>query len=122
MIHTELEIDRIKVLLNAFISKKRFSITDGQKVCLSYSINANSVTIFESRSDPNDSQHIKTFPITNIRYFESWDCWQVVFLDEDLEWHAYEPEPDLEVESFEGALELIHDKFKYTWLIPEKEK
>ena len=113
MILANLEIERIKVLLNAFISRKRHSITDGQKVCLSYSINAHSVTIFENRYDPDDPQAIKAFPITNIRHFESWDCWQVVFLNEVLEWHAYEPEPDLEVESFERALEVIHDKFKY---------
>ena len=112
MILTDLRIEGIKVLLNSFIAKKRFSVSDGQKVCLSYSINEHSVTIFENRSNLNDPEGITVFPIANIRYFESWDCWHVVFLNEDLEWHAYEPDPDLEVESFDGALEVIHEKLE----------
>ena len=112
MIPTELEIERIKVLLNAFISKKRHTVIDNQKICLSYSINEHSVTIFENRSDPDDSEGIKVYPIANIRYFESWNCWQVVFLNEDLEWHAYEPETDLEEETFEGALKQINEKLE----------
>ena len=107
----DLENDKLTDCLNAFISKMRFPIVEGQLIRLSYSIHSDNVTLFENRSDPYDSKQIKAYPIATIRYFESKDCWQVVFLNEDFEWHVYESEKNPEVRSFEDALQLIHVKF-----------
>ena len=108
----DLEIERITDRLSAFTSKMRYPIIEGQLVKLSYSIHSHSITIFENRSDPYDPKEIKAFPIATIRYFESRDCWQVDFLNEDFEWHVYEPEQFPEARCFEEALELIHVKLK----------
>ena len=116
MILTESNSDRIKVLLEEFVARTRYSIEDEQEAHLSYAINPHSVTILENRSDPHTAEGIKVFPIANVRYFDTFDCWHVVFLNEDVEWHAYEPEQDLEAESLSEALEFINKKLSQRFI------
>lgn len=106
------KLERIKDLLNGYIAKKRFSAIDDQKVCLSYSIHSESISLFENRTDPHTSRNIKVFPIANIRHFESSGGWRVSFLNDDLLWDDYEEDPQAERESFESAMKLVHQRLK----------
>ena len=76
-----------------FLDRKRPKESIRSKVDLSYTIEKQSVIIFEIRPDWRRPKEIVEIPIAKATYVMTKKMWKVFWKQADMKWHAYTPEP-----------------------------
>ena len=106
MAFTEFEAKRISKVVGAFISEHRPPPHIRPKLDLAYRLKAQSVVIFEVRprwrGAPGETME---HAVAKASYIKTRELWRVYWQRADLNWHSYEPAP--EVGSIEKFLALV---------------
>jgi hypothetical protein len=108
MAFSELEMARVRKALDAFMVKRRPPAHIRPELDLGSRISGQSVEIFEVRpvwrGRPGEKME---HPAAKATFVRSRGAWRVFWMRRDLEWHGYEPAP--EVESIEAFCVLVDE-------------
>ena len=104
---SEFEIKRCERELDKFLSKRRPPAHIRHAVDLRYRIVGQSVEIFEVRPHWRDASRRIEARVAKATYVKTQKIWKVFWRKRDLQWHAYDPAP--EVESIEDFLALVSE-------------
>lgn len=105
MAFTEIEMQRCKKLVAAFIEKRRPPLHIRPELDLGFRVEGQSVEIFEIRSVWRNPEEKMEHPVAKATYVKTQDIWKVYWMRADLKWHAYAPLP--EVAKLEEFLQLV---------------
>ena len=93
---TQLEIARVNRSVGAFIEQRRPAPHIRPQLDLGYRIKGQSVEIFEIRPVWRGAPGEKLeHSVAKATYVRSKDRWRVFWQRADLNWHGYEPAPDV---------------------------
>ena len=104
---SEFEIKRCEKKLESFLERKRPAPAVRSGVDIGYSIEKQSVEIFEIRPQWDDPTQKITIPLAKATYVKSRGIWKVYWRRADMKWHRYEPART--VKFFEGFLDLVEE-------------
>jgi hypothetical protein len=105
MAFTEIEMQRCKKLVAAFIEKRRPPLHIRPQLDLGCRVKEQSVEIFEIRPVWRNPEEKMEHPVAKATYVKSQDIWKVYWMRADLKWHTYAPLP--EVAKLEEFLQLV---------------
>lgn len=105
MAFTEIEMQRYKKLVAAFVEKRRPPLHIRPELDLGFSVKGQSVEIFEIRPVWRNPEEKMEHPVAKATYVKTQDIWKVYWMRADLKWHAYAPLP--EVAKLEEFLQLV---------------
>jgi len=106
-------LDVIESLEN-FLTRKRPPENFRHELDLAYSIEDQSIRIFEIRSRWNDPDIKIECNVAKATYIKSRNIWKVYWLKADLKWHKYEPKS--EVKKIDEFIKLVEeDKYYCFW-------
>ena len=105
MAFTEIEMQRYKKLVAAFIEKRRPPLHIRPKLDLGFRVEGQSVEIFEIRPVWRNPEEKMEHPVAKTTYVKTQDIWKVYWMRADLKWHVYTPLP--EVAKLEEFLQLV---------------
>ena len=109
---SEFEIKKCEKELEAFLTEHRPPIEVRSQVDFGYRIEDQSVEIFEIRPRRDNPSEIIEIPIAKATYVNSRKLWKIYWQKSDLQWHLYEPLPEVKIlESFLNA--VIEDQYAY---------
>jgi hypothetical protein len=69
-------------------------------------VTGQSVEIFEIRPDWEDKSRTMETPVAKATFVRTRNRWRVLWMRRDLKWHGYEP--NLEVQSLDAFLNVVH--------------
>ena len=107
---TQIELKRCEKALSAFLAKRRPPPHIRDKLDIGYSINGQSIELFEIRPDWQDSSKKSHSPVAKATYVGTKKLWKVYWMRRDLKWHGYEP--FAETKLFEAFLAVV-DRDEY---------
>lgn len=107
---SEFELEKIKISMERFLSKRRPPIEIREQVDLSYKIENQSVIIFEIRPFWDKPDRKIEEMVAKTTFVKKSRSWKIFWQRADLRWHGYEP--DREVGSFDDFLDVV-DKDEY---------
>jgi len=102
---SEFEIKRCEREIEKFMLRKRPPPHIRAELDFGYSIDNQSVELFEIRPQWDDPKTIRHHPFAKTTYVKSRKLWKVFWMRQDLKWHSYIPVPT--VSHFEEFLELV---------------
>lgn len=105
MAFTQFELARCERDIAKFLDKRRPPPEIRSKVDLGYSISGQSVELFEVRPDWQDDTKTTRTPVAKATFVRSQGRWKIYWMRGDLEWHGYEPAP--QVHSLEAVLNVV---------------
>lgn len=105
MAFTEIERRRCERALEKFLERRRPPAHVRDEVDLAYCLDGHSVEIFEIRSDWRDRTKKIERPVAKATFVRTKNHWRVFWMRRDLQWHGYEPAP--EVGTLEAFLDLV---------------
>lgn len=113
MAFTETELDRIQEEMNDFILKRRPPENVREEVDLNYTIEKQSVVIFETRKMFQRDEMVN-IPIAKATFIIKENKWKLYWQRADLKWHLYEP--NKEVKTIKSFIRIVdEDKFGCFW-------
>lgn len=100
--------------LEIFLDKRRPPENLRQQVDLDYQIENQSVIIFTIRQHWQQKDKKIESPIAKTTWVKTEQKWKVLWMQSDLKWHSYSPDP--KVDTLEDFLDLVHeDKHGCFW-------
>jgi hypothetical protein len=87
-----LALEVIEVMEN-FLEHKRPHESIRAELDIGYSIENQSVIIFEIRPQWRNPSVIQHHPVAKTTFVKSRNSWKVFWMRSDLKWHAYPPKP-----------------------------
>jgi len=95
MAFSEIETKRCEKELEAFLKEHRPPLHLRDKVNLAYSLEGQTVELFEIRANWDDpSKKHKEF-VARARFLKSRAEWLIYWMRADLKWHRYDPVPEV---------------------------
>ena len=114
MAFTEKEREKWNKLVGHFIEDQRPREEIRAQVDLSFSIEDQSIEIFEIRPHPNNPDEKIEPSVAKATWVRTQQIWKVYWLRADLKWHKYDPQP--EVDSLKAFLDLVkEDAYACFW-------
>lgn len=111
---SEFETKRCERELEKFLAKHRPAPNIRNELDLGYSIENQSVEIYEIRPEWNNPKNIMRLPIAKTTYVKTEKVWKIYWQRQDLKWHSYKPAP--QVRYFEEFLNVVsEDKHACFW-------
>ena len=104
---SEFEIKRCKRELDKFMEAKRPPAHIRKELDFGYSIENQSVELFEIRPEWRSPENIMHLPFAKATYVKTQNIWKIYWQRQDLKWHSYEPIP--EVQYFEEFLKVVSE-------------
>jgi len=104
---SEFEIKRCERELEKFLEKKRPPVYVRKQLDFGYTIENQSVKLFEIRPDWRDPENIRHSPFAKTTYVKKQKVWKIYWQRQDLKWHSYQPVP--EVKYFEEFLTVVSE-------------
>jgi Protein of unknown function (DUF3024) len=101
----EIEMQRCKKRVTAFIEKRRPPLHIRPQLDLGFSVKGQSVEIFEIRPVWQNPEKKMGHPVAKATYVKNQNIWKVYWMRADLKWHAYTPLP--EVANLDEFLQLV---------------
>ena len=105
MAFSELELKRCEKLVAEFVQKRRPPPHIRAQIDLAFRINGQSIEIFHIRPHWQDKNRMIEEAVAKATYNRSKLNWKVFWQRADLEWHGYQPRP--EVASVEEFLDVV---------------
>ena len=106
MAFSEFELNKIQKTVGRYIEKHRPPAEIRNELYLSFRISGQSVEIFEIRPLWNNPKEKIEEPVAKATYVKTQKLWKVYWQRADLEWHRYEPDPEVRtIEEFIGLVE-----------------
>ena len=102
---SEFEIKRCERELEKFMDRKRPPIHIRSKLDFGYTLENQSVELYEIRPRWNNPEEILHLPFAKTTFVKTQKIWKIFWQRQDLKWHSYEPVP--EVKYFEDFLETV---------------
>jgi hypothetical protein len=102
---SEFEIKRCEKALQKFMAKHRPPEHIRSQVDFGYSINNQTVEIFEARPQWDNPENITHTPVAKATYIKRQKLWKIYWQRGNLTWEAYEPL--LTVQFFEDFLDAV---------------
>lgn len=99
------EREKWEPLVKAFIEKQRPPENVRYQIDLSYSINDQSIEIFEVRPQWQHPEEKVNLPVAKATWVRSQRIWKIYWQRADLKWHEYDPLS--ETESLERFLKEV---------------
>ncbi|MEH6565277.1 MAG: DUF3024 domain-containing protein [Halopseudomonas sp.] len=106
MAFSELAVKQIERAAAAFLEARRPPAGIRHQVDLQVRINEQSVEIVELRPHHSDLSKAVESPTAKAEYVNETQRWRVYWMPSDLEWHSYEPQP--EVKSVDAFFALVN--------------
>jgi hypothetical protein len=113
MAFSELEMRRCERDLARFIERRRPPPHIRQQLDLGYRLEGQSVELFEIRPHWDGRSGKLETPVAKATFVRAQNVWRIYWMRQDLRWHAYEPNP--EVQSLEKFLAIV-DRDEYCCL------
>jgi len=111
---TEFETERYKLITEKFVESRRPPEHIRSQLDIGYSLDGQSITIFEIRPVYNKPDKIMHSEAAKLTYVITTDSWKIYWMRADLKWHSYQTVP--EVDSLEQGLEVINeDQYGAFW-------
>lgn len=107
---SEFELKKCEKAIAAFMKKRRPPPYIRKKLDLWCRIEEQSIDIFEIRPEWRNPENTIEIPVAKCTYVRTRGTWKVYWQRQDLKWHRYEPDP--EVNSIEAFFELV-DRDEY---------
>ncbi len=105
MAFSEFELKRYDKVLRAFVERRRPPAHQRDQLDFGYRIEGQSVEIFEIRPVWRHPEEKMTCPIAKATWVKSRKAWKIFWQRADLQWHTYEPDP--QVRSLETFLDIV---------------
>ncbi len=93
--------------MGAFLEKRRPPAHIRPQLDIGVRVSGQSVEIFEVRPRWHRPQEKFETPVAKATYVKSQGIWRVFWMRRDLNWHRYDPAP--EVSSVEEFVEIVHE-------------
>jgi len=114
MAFSEIEIQRYKKIMDAFLERRRPPAHLRDKVDLGFRLKGQSVEIFEVRPMWRNPGEKIEHAVAKATYVKTRKAWKVYWQRADLKWHGYAPAPI--VEKLEEFVRLVEkDKHHCFW-------
>jgi hypothetical protein len=107
---SEIENRRCEKALAEFFKRRRPPVHIRDQLDLGYSIEGQSVEIFEVRPDWQDRKRKMETPVAKATFVRTRNLWRIFWMRRDLKWHGYQP--NLEVRTLEAFLDVV-DRDEY---------
>lgn len=107
MTFSESARNRIEKIMDEYLKVSRPPIHIRDKLDIGYRIENQSVEIFEIRPAFNKPGEKTEHSVAKATFVKRSDNWKIYWMRADLNWHRYEPTPD--VDDLESFLSLIED-------------
>lgn len=114
MAFSETEKKMIIEEVNAFLEKRRPPIHLRDQLDVGFSIQDQSVEIFEIHPVWNDKSQMQEMPIAKTRYVRIQDRWNIYWMPSDCKWHGYKPKKSVKKLS-QFLKEVDEDPFACFW-------
>lgn len=112
MVFTHEEEQKIRKSLDTYIERIRPPVQIRDKVDIAYTLDGQSVEIFEIRQNM-DKKTIQT-PVAKTTFSQTTNTWKIFWQRSDLKWHGYEPKK--EVSSIDKFIKVVEeDKLCCFW-------
>lgn len=105
MVFREEERRNVEEVMASFMERRRPPERVRDQVDLDYSVERQSIVIFERRADWMLPEDWVESPVAKATYVRTQDVWRLYWLRSDLQWHGYDPAP--EFESLDVLLEVV---------------
>lgn len=102
---SEFEIKRCEREVEKFLLARRPSAPDREQLNYGYRIENQSVVLFEIRPDWRNPQVKLELPFAKATYVKKEKFWKIYWQRQDLKWHRYKPQPDVQL--FEDFLAIV---------------
>ncbi|MFO7944127.1 MAG: DUF3024 domain-containing protein [Anaerolineales bacterium] len=107
MTFSESDRKRIEKIMDEYLKVSRPPIQIRDKLDIGYRIENQSVEIFEIRPAFDKPCEIIETPVAKATYVKRSGIWKIYWMKADLNWHRYEPTPD--VDDLESFLSIIEE-------------
>jgi len=104
---SEFEIKRCEKEIQKFLEKRRPPVYLRNKLDFGYSIDDQSVELFEMRPQWDDPSQNIEIPFAKATYVKKEKLWKIYWQRKDLKWHTYSPTPT--VKYFEEFLAIVNE-------------
>jgi len=101
----EFELKKCEKELEQFLNEKRPPVHIRNELDLGYSIQNQSVELFEIRPEWNNPEKTMKLPFAKATFVKTQKVWKIYWLRQDLKWHSYEPNPT--VKQLKNFLEVV---------------
>jgi hypothetical protein len=105
MAFSAFELKMFDKALRGFIERRRPPAHMRDQLDFGYRITGQSIEIFEIRPVWNDPLKKMECPIAKATWVKSRKIWKIFWQRADLQWHRYEPDP--QVRSLETFLDIV---------------
>ena len=103
---TELERKRCEKALTDFMARRRPPPHIRDQLDLDYTMEGQSVEIFEIRPDRKDACVRQESPVAKATFVRAKGIWKVFWMRADLKWHSYGPKAEVNtLKEFLGAVD-----------------
>ncbi len=107
MAFSEIETEKYRRLLEAFVEKRRPPEDIRPELDIGFRIKGQSVEIFEIRPRYLDPDVKMEEAVAKATYVRTQRIWKVFWQRQDLKWHGYDPKP--RVRSLKKFLQLVDE-------------
>ena len=95
MAFNDIELQKHKTFINEFMEKRRPPVEIRDEVDLGYSIDKQTVFIFETRPVFRNPGKKVEIPIAKSTYEMKTDSWKIYWQRSNMKWISYEPVPSV---------------------------
>ena len=114
MAFSEFERKRVEEEVSRFVESKRPPAHIRDQVDLGFRLENQSVILFEIRPRWDKPKERMESPVAKATYLKSRGSWKAYWMRADLQWHKYEPDP--EVDQLIDFLDIVDaDEFGCFW-------
>jgi len=114
MAFSEIEIQRYKKILDAFLKRRRPPAHLRDQVDVGFRLKGQSLEIFEVRPSWRTPGPMIEQPVAKTTYVKTRKVWKVYWQRADMKWHGYGPAP--EVKKLEEFISLVEkDEYHCFW-------
>lgn len=114
MAFTQEELETWEGQVKSFIEKRRPLEHIRSELDLDYSIQDQSIEIFEIRPKWDDPTRKVQSPVAKTTWVRNQQIWKIYWMRADLKWHLYDPDP--KVDKLEEFLHIINaDPYSCFW-------
>ena len=107
MAFNDIELQKHKMILDGFLEKRRPPVEIRDQVDLGYSIDKQTVLIFETRPVFRKPGEKVEIPIAKSTYEMKIDSWKIYWQRANMKWVSYEPEPT--VKSLNEFVQIVDE-------------
>jgi hypothetical protein len=114
MAFNDIDTKKYENILSRYIERIRPNPSIRNQDDISFKIYRQSVEIFEIRPDFLDPSKIIDIPVAKSTYIRSQNIWKIYWRRADLNWHLYEPQP--QVNSLDHFIDIVErDQYACFW-------